>query len=110
MAGGKGMRAGGGFVTGQIVAMDANSITVELKAMGGQNGAPTTGATTQGSKIVFYTGTTSIMKTTDGTANDLSIGKQVSITGTANPDGSVNAQSIQIRPTTLNPTAPIPAQ
>ena len=104
-AGARGMRAGSGFVNGQIIAVDANSVTVELKAMGGQNGTPTTGATAQGSKIVFYTGTTSIMKTTDGTVSDLAVGKQVSITGTANPDGSVNAQSIQIRP-----TAPIPAQ
>ena len=99
--GARGARVGGGFVSGQIVSKDANSITVQLRTLGGQNN-PNGGAEQiqgQGSKIVFYTGTTSIMKTTDGTSDDLAVGKEVSITGTANPDGSVNAQSIQIRPT-----------
>ena len=101
MGGGQRAMRGGGFVGGQIIAKDATSITVQLNtpASGpnGQNGAGQTQGT--GSKIVFYTGSTNIMKTTDGTVDDLAIGKQVSITGTANPDGSVNAQSIQIRPT-----------
>ena len=98
----RGTRVGGGFVGGQIIAKDATSITVQLKALGGQNG-PNSGATQtqgQGSKIVFYTNGTNVMKTTDGTANDLIVGKDITVTGTANPDGSVNAQSIQIRPTT----------
>jgi type II secretory pathway pseudopilin PulG len=98
----RGMRTGGGFVSGQIVSKDAASITVQLNAPVGPNNGTTTSATT-GSKIVFYTGNTSIMKTTDGTADDLTPGKQVSITGTANPDGSVNAQSIQIRPVKSTP-------
>jgi hypothetical protein len=93
----RGARAGGGFVSGQIVSKDATSITVQLNVPAGPNSDATTSAMT-GSKIVFYTNNTSIMKTTDGTADDLTLGKQVSITGTANPDGSVNAQSIQIRP------------
>lgn len=96
----RGSRTGGGFVSGQIVSKDANSITVELRATMGQNGpnGGTEQAQGQGSKIVFYTDKTSVMKTADGTMDDLTVGKNVSITGTANSDGSVSAQSIQIRP------------
>ena len=104
MNGARGARAGGGFVSGQIVSKDATSITVQLNVPVGPNSGATTSAVT-GSKIVFYTGNTSIMKTTNGTTDDLALGKQVSITGTANPDGSISAQSIQIRP-----AMPAPAQ
>ncbi|OIO07392.1 hypothetical protein CO115_00755 [Candidatus Falkowbacteria bacterium CG_4_9_14_3_um_filter_36_9] len=51
-----------------------------------------------GSKIVFLSDSTSIGKTTDGTVADLEAGKQVTINGKDNSDGSVTAQSIQIRP------------
>ena len=100
---GRGMRAGGGNVFGQIIAKDANSITVEIKTPTDQKGA-TIANTGTGSKIVFYTGTTTILKTTDGTIDDLAIGKNISVQGTANPDGSVNAQSISLRPAMPNPT------
>ena len=93
---GRGMRAGGGNVFGQIIAKDASSITVEIKTPAGPNG--TTPATTgTGSKIVFYTDTTTVTKTTAGTAKDLTIGTNVVVAGTANSDGSVSATSVQIR-------------
>ena len=92
----KGMRAGGGNVFGQIIAKDANSITVEIKAPNGQNGA-TTANTGTGSRIIFYTEKTTVSKTTDGTIADLTVGKNITVQGTANPDGSVNAMSFQIR-------------
>jgi hypothetical protein len=92
----RGMRAGGGNVFGKIIALDANSITVELGTPGGPNANNTTGTAT-GSKIVLYTNATNILKTSVGTIADLAIGKQVSIQGTANPDGSVSATSVQIR-------------
>ena len=100
---GRGMRAVGGNVFGQIIAKDANSITVEIKAPNGQNGT-NTASTVTGSKIVFYTGTTTILKTTDGTTDDLAVGKNISVQGTANPDGSVIAQSISLRPAMPNQT------
>jgi hypothetical protein len=75
----------GGFVTGQIISADADTVTVNL-----QNGS---------SKIVLFSNSTQIMKSTTGTAADLTAGQYVSVTGTANSDGSVSASSIQVRPT-----------
>ena len=75
----------GGFVNGKIIAKDSNSITVQTVSPVG------------GSKIIFLDSNTKVAKTVDGKITDLTIGEQVSVTGAANPDGSVNAQSVQIR-------------
>ena len=83
--------AAGGFTTGQIIAKDATSITVQLIA----GGAAGTGS---GSKIVFLNNNTKITKSVSGTATDLAVGTEISVTGTPNTDGSINAQSVQIRP------------
>ncbi len=84
-AGSRGNRAaGGGFVTGQILSIDAQSITVKLP--------------TGGSEIVYVSPSTTIQKTVDGSQNDLTVGGEVTAMGSSNSDGSVSATSVQIRP------------
>ncbi|MCX6741535.1 MAG: hypothetical protein NTY61_04015 [Candidatus Parcubacteria bacterium] len=82
-------RAGGagavcGFVSGEVISQDGQSITVKLKDTG--------------TKIVFFSTSTQIMKTSTGSISDIAVGSNLTITGKANADGSVIAQSIQIRP------------
>jgi hypothetical protein len=75
---------GGGFVTGDIIGKDAQSITVKMRD--------------GGCKIVYYSASTTIGKTAAGTADDLSVGESVQAFGVSGQDGTVAAQSIQIRP------------
>jgi hypothetical protein len=78
-----GRMMGGESAGGEIIAKDASSITMKLRD--------------GGSKIIFLSSTTPITKTASGTPADLIVGTQVSAMGTANPDGSITAQSVQIR-------------
>ncbi|HTH93055.1 MAG TPA: hypothetical protein VL576_01055 [Candidatus Paceibacterota bacterium] len=80
----------GGGTMGQVVSMDSNSITISIP--GTQTGQ------TGGSKIILFSPSTSILKTSAGTASDISIGSTITATGTPNSDGSITASSIQIRP------------
>jgi hypothetical protein len=80
--GGTGANGAGGFVSGSIIAQDSNSITVKLAD----------GST----KIVLYSASTTINVAQQGSASDLAVGKDVTITGTANSDGSVTATRIQM--------------
>ena len=84
-AGARGSRGmNGGFLSGSVVSSDAQSITISL--------------TSGGSKVVYLSDATKVLKSTTGTKGDLQTGTNIMVTGTPNQDGSVVAQSIQIRP------------
>ena len=85
---------GAGFVAGSIIAMDPQSITVQL---GGPNASSTNNGST-GSKIVLFSASTQVGKFVTGAATDLKVGQTVMVQGNQNSDGSVTASSIQIRP------------
>jgi hypothetical protein len=107
--GSMGMRGqGGGFrggnrngmapVVGQVVSQDATSLTVKL-----QDGS---------SKIVNISASTTISKTDTGSKSDLKNGENIAAFGTANSDGSITAQNIQLNPILRLPgnTSPTPTK
>ena len=77
------MNRGGGFLAGEILSKDDKSITVKTP-----DGS---------SKIVYFSDTTSVSKSTQSFSSDLAVGSQVTVGGQSNADGSIAAQNIQIR-------------
>lgn len=76
------MRNGGQPISGEIASVDNNTITI--KTNDGSN------------KIVIYSGSTVINKTSTGLVSDLKSGEKVLIFGTTNSDGSVTAVNISL--------------
>ncbi|HWC57932.1 MAG TPA: DUF5666 domain-containing protein [Candidatus Paceibacterota bacterium] len=74
----------GGGVSGQVISKDATSITV--------------GTPGGGSRIVLYSPSTTVYKSANGSLSDITTGSTIMVSGTTNPDGSVSATSIQLRP------------
>ena len=90
-AGGQGQgRFGGGNgggnrpVVGEILSMDATTITIKM-----QDGS---------SKIVLLSDKTVFNKSTEGSKADLRTGTRIAASGTDNSDGSVTASTVQINP------------
>lgn len=100
--------ANGGFASGEVLSKDSTSITIKLRdprVADGQNASAQSGGLTSqstsqgGSKIIFFSDSTQVMKAISGSLGDVKVGEQVTVTGSTNSDGSISAQSIQIRPT-----------
>jgi hypothetical protein len=75
---------GANFLAGEVISKDEKSLT--LKASDG------------GSKIIFFSASTKISKMIDGSADDLEIGKTITVNGQQNSDGSYTASTIQLTP------------
>lgn len=84
MQGAPGERNMGGITNGQVLSKDANSLIVKLRD--------------GGSKIVFYSASTTVSTMATGTMDDVSQGTDVMIMGAPNADGSLTAQTVQLRP------------
>jgi len=85
---------GAGFrpVNGEIIGVDADSITVKLAD--------------DSSKIVLLTDQTAINKAEAVTSQDLTVGDKVAVFGQENSDGSLTAQNIQLKPVLRSDTGP----
>jgi len=77
-------RALGGGTQGEVLSKNETLLTVKLRD--------------GGSRIVFYATSTGVMRTASGTMEDIEVGSQVFVAGNQNADGSINAQTIQVRP------------
>lgn len=76
--------ANGGVISGDIVSADDSSLTVKTRD--------------GGSRVVLLTSGTKVAKQVDGVKSDVKQGVSVMIIGTQNSDGSVTAETVQIRP------------
>jgi hypothetical protein len=77
-------RAGANFLSGEVISKDEKSLTIKLPD----------GST----KIIFFSDSTQISKTTEGSIGDIEIGKQIMVSGDQNSDGSYTAKTIQLSP------------
>ncbi len=80
------------MTAGEVIAQDDTSITIRM-----QDGS---------TKIVLMGQSTQITKSAAGTSKDLAVGTPVAVMGAANQDGSVTAESVQIRPEGFGSTTP----
>ena len=75
----------GDTVVGEVLARDDKSLTIKSRD--------------GGSKIVFFGSSVEVTKTVNGELTDVAAGSQVLVSGKTNGDGSLTAETIQIRPT-----------
>jgi len=84
-----GRGTGTNFLTGEVINKDEQSLTLKMPD--------------GGSKIIFFSTSTEISKTTEGLIEDIEIGKQIMVSGDQNPDGSYTAKTIQLSPRVIQP-------
>lgn len=84
VAGMRGNQAMGGFLSGTVKKLDDGSLTLDTR-----DGS---------SHVVLINPGTSVSKSVTGTLSDLTVGSTVIVNGKTNPDGSVSASLIQLRP------------
>jgi len=85
-------RAGGtgtNFLSGEVISKDEQSLTLKMSD--------------GGSKIIFFSDSTQISKTTEGKIEDIEVGKQIIVSGNQNSDGSYTAKTIQLSPRVIQP-------
>lgn len=73
----------GGFLGGEVLAKDDNSLTLKMRD--------------GGSRIVFFNDSTEMAKNVKGSKEDLKVGQRVSVSGNLNGDGSFTAELIQVK-------------
>ncbi len=78
-------------IVGTGIGARGNSNTITVKNMVG------------GSQVVVLAPSTQYRKAVDGTSTDVAVGSMVTITGATNSDGSLTAQSVQIRAASSTP-------
>jgi len=79
---GAGKESGQNFITGEVITKDEESLTLKILD--------------SGSKIVFFSASTKILKTIDGSINDIVAGNQITVSGEQNSDGSYTAKVVQV--------------
>jgi hypothetical protein len=84
-AGARRFAAGGNnFVTGSVLSQNGQQMTVQNRS--------------GGSLIVILPASAQIGKFAAASSTDISVGSVVTVTGTTNSDGSMTAQTVQVRP------------
>ena len=84
-----GDREGLNLLNGEVIDKDEQSLTLKISD--------------GGSKIVFFSDSTKVSKTTDGLINDIEIGKKITVSGEQNSDGIYTAEIIQLSPRVIQP-------
>jgi len=86
---GTGRGVGANFLSGEVISKDEQSLTLKMSD--------------GGSKIIFFSDSTQISKTTEGKIEDIEVGKQIMVSGNQNSDGSYTAKTIQLSSRVIQP-------